>query len=121
MNQGYVLFELILGVLDPQPLKEGEMGSLEQIVVTLLSKIFIKLMMECISKETKKSVPLEWADVMCQGLLLSAEGLVLLGYNQLLTKGHCPQEKYGTECYEKVRKLKITKDKKESKNQSLFL
>lgn len=58
---------------------------------------------------------------MCEGPLLSAEVLVLLGYNQVLTKGHCPQEEDGTECYEQVRKLKITKDKKESKNQSLFL
>lgn len=69
-------------------------------------------MMECISKETKeKSVPLEWEDAKCQCPLLSAEVLVPLGHNQLLTK-RCSQGEDGKQCYDKVKRLKITKDKK---------
>lgn len=66
-------------------------------------------------------VALEWADEKSQCPLLSAQVLVPLGHNQLLTKRYCSQEEDGTESYETVRRQKITKDKKRKENQSIFL
>ena len=48
-----VLSELVLGVLDPQLLKQGGRESLEQVVTALSPKLFIKQMMESTSEETK--------------------------------------------------------------------
>lgn len=76
--------------------------------------------MECISEEMKKTVPLEWEDEKCQCPLLAVEVLVPWEHNQYLAKGYCSQEENGTECYEKVRRLKITKDKKERKTNIYF-